>query len=626
VLELVQASTLFGRGYNALPFARDQRIGLLTMARNGLVVIENIEQLAPRVQEKLADYIEKNWFHPVGESDMVPSNARIIATSGSDLAAAAAEGAFNKRLSGLLTTQTLTVPPLRKRKKDIRIIVDELIKRNNRKLGKHVRSIHDEAYKSLMGYDWPGNTEELSVVLRRAVSIARGELLMVEDIFIGPPPVTGKFAVNILKYDRVMRFFQSALYPKAGVLISAPFILFLLALGLFGSQSPGSNLALILTWGLWEPMLVVSALFFGRLWCSVCPLGALTAAVRRLVGLRLKAPLFVRNYGYYFSAIGVAVIVAVESAANMPGSPRSTALLILTIMSLAALSGFLFQRSAWCRYLCPLGSMVGTFSTCAMVELRSNYGVCNSTCQSHECYTGAGGREGCPMFEGPFSLSSNRNCVLCASCIKNCPSKSPVLNVRLPGYDLWTVRTPEPAIAVVAISLMGTQLFRGLEEAGLVRLAVGTVAAWTTAFTLVALSVAAAALYAITAGRSVFGPGPETDKRHFRVIYALIPLIFAFEASYHLEHFLTMGGHILEVAGRQLGLTTPLPGVSAKPATVKTVQMLFLTIAAVGSAAILRKLARKKEESEDSARPRFLRRTWPAFLLALVYAAMFLAR
>lgn len=626
VLELIQSSTLFGRGHNALPFAPDRRLGLLSMARSGIVVIENIEHLVPRVQEKLADYIEKSWFHPVGESDLVPSNARIIATSDSDLDAQAAAGYFDKRLYGLLSGQTLTVPSLRKRKKDIRMIVDELIRRNNRKMDKHVRGIHEEAYKSLMGYDWPGNTEELSVVIRRAVSIARSGLLMVEDIFIGPPPVTGRFAVNVLKYEPVMKFFKSALYPRAGVFLTAPFIVLLIVLGFFGPQAPERNAALILTWGLWEPLLVLSAFFTGRLWCSVCPVGALSALVRRAVGLHLKAPLYIRNYGYYFSAVGIAVIIGAEAASGMLGSPRATALLILSIAAFASLSGLLFQRSAWCRYLCPLGSIVGTLSTCAIVELRSNYGVCNSTCQNHDCYTGGSGREGCPMFEGPFSLSSNRNCVLCGSCIKTCPNQSPVLNVRLPGYNLWTVRIPEPGVAVVGLVLMGTQIFRGMEMAGLAGpFPENTATAWMSALGLVAASILASMLYVTLAGRSVFGGDSGAERRRFRIVYALMPLIFAFEAGYHLARMLTLGGHFLEVLGRQLGMVATLPGISAKPLTIKTLQVLLLFIGAVSSSCVIRKMLRKKEDGV-TRQPPLLRRAWPVLVLTAVYGWMFLAQ
>src|SRR5208283_3135375 len=137
------------------------------------------------------------------------SNARIIVTSSADLTAIAASGGFDRRLNGLISAQIITVPPLRMRKKDIGLIVDELIKRSNWQMGKNVSGIDEEAYKSIMGYDWPGNTEELRVVIRRAVSIATGDKLTVEDLFIAPPPVTGKFTFNLLNLEPVMRFFRS---------------------------------------------------------------------------------------------------------------------------------------------------------------------------------------------------------------------------------------------------------------------------------------------------------------------------------------------------------------------------------------------------------------------------------
>jgi transcriptional regulator with AAA-type ATPase domain/polyferredoxin len=621
VVEMIQAGTLFGRGYNALPFAPDKRPGLIVMARNGMVVIENIEFLARRVQEQLADYIEKSWFHAVGETTMLPSNARIVATSSANLASLAATGDFDSRLYDLLAAQILVVPPLRKRKKDLSIIVDALIERSSKKMGKHVSGIEDEAYQAVMGYDWPGNSEELAVVIRRAVSICRGDRLILENIFIGPPPVTGKFTINLLQYAPVLNLFRSGRFPRAGLLITAPFILLLVGLGLFGPQEPQRNVALILTWGLWEPMLVLGSFFVARSWCGICPVGALSQFVRRTIGLHLKAPLVLRNYGFYFSAVGVASIIAAEFASGMLHSPRATALLVLTIAFQAALVGFLFQRSTWCRYLCPLGSMVGTLANCSILELRSNYGICNSTCIKHECYAGDENSEGCPMFEGPFFLTSNRNCALCGTCIRICPSASPVLNVRLPGYDLWTARTPDRSIAVVGLTLMGTQIFRGLERVGI--LGADIVSTWTGALISMALSVFAAALYARLAGRAMFGRrAASASDQWLRVGYVLLPLVFAFEAGYHLERLLTLSGHLFAVIGRQVGFAHELPGAIASSALVKSFQTFLIALGAAGSAGVLWKQLASGEH-EYFAREK--KRYWPVFVLALVYAWMFLA-
>lgn len=623
-LGLSQAGILFGRGYNALPFAPDRQLGLLNMAMGGTVVVRDIEYLAPVVQERLADYIENKCFTAVGEVERSYSDARIIGTTCADLSSMAEEGSFNKRLYKLISVLSLSAPPLRWRKRDISLIVDELIKRFNRQLDKNIKGIDAEAYKSLMDYEWPGNMEELRVVIHRAVSISTSERLMLDDIFIAPPPVTGKYTFNLLKVPAMTRILKSSYYPKAAHLLTIPFFGLLIGLGLFGPQAPDRNAMLIFTWAFWEPLLIIGAFFAGRMWCSICPMGAMGSLTRQVAGLNLKVPAFIKNYGFYFSAAGIAVIFWAEAAFDMPRSPRATALLVIPIITMSCLAGLLFQRRSWCRYLCPLGSMVGVLSSCSIIEMRSNYGVCNNTCSKHDCYAGNAEREGCPMSEGPFSLNSNRNCVLCANCVKICPNQSPVLNMRLPGYELWTARKAELGFAVIVISLIGTQLFRGIEKAGYFKINVSGDSPWTGPGILVIGSVALAALFILSAGRYVFGSGSKSDRDYLFMVYALTPLAFAFEAGFHLERLLTMGGQILTVLGRQFAVTADLPGFSASQFTVKTIQVLLVLLGGIGSAWILGRLRRRSGEGAKSGGAGRMMEKLFILIFASAYLCMFL--
>ena len=622
---LSQFAVLFGRAQNALSFAPDKRLGLLTMAHDGTVVIENIEYLSPRVRKQLADYIERSCFVAVGETEVLRSNARIIATTSADLAALSEGQGFDKRLYDLISAQTLRMPPLRRRKKDIRIIVEELIRRYGREMDKNVLGIDEEAYKSLMVYDWPGNTEELRVVIRRAVSLASGDMLMLDDLFIAPPPVTGKFTINLLNFKPVMKLFQSRFYPRAALIISAPMIALIIGIGLFGTQAPDRNIVLILTWALWEPFMVMSAFFAARIWCSVCPIGALSGAIRRFVGLNLKLPLFVRNYGFIISAILMTLIVWSEVSTNMVRSPRATALLVLSIVTLASITGFLFPRNTWCRYFCALGGMVGVLSSCSVIELRAHSSICNNNCRKHDCFIGSEKHEGCPMFEGPFSLSSNQNCVLCGSCIKTCPNQSPILNLRLPGYDLWSVQSPDRAFGVLGIALIGTQLFRGIEDTGwlglspLHRPAISFVTLLTAIGTFLL-----AALYTRAAGQNLFGKrGAGNEHEWYKIVYTLLPLVFAFEAGYHLDRLLTLGGQFLPVLGHQVGMVSELPGASASMALVKTLQAFLVLLGAAGSAAILKHLLRTGKQGNNAGQVK-AKGAWPVLFLALIYLWMFM--
>jgi transcriptional regulator with AAA-type ATPase domain len=624
VIELTQSGMLYGRGPNALPFASDRRPGLMTMARDGMVVIENVEHLSRRVQESLADVIEKGWYHAVGEHQPLPATARIVATSSAGLKELVEAGEFDRRLFGMLAEQAVTVPPLRRRKQDLRMIVDELIRRNSRQLGKRVRGMADEAYQSLMAYDWPGNTEELSLVIRRAVSIGQTETLTQEDLFIGPPPVTGRFTLNLLQYGPVRRFLQHPRYPAAALAVTAPFIALIIVVGLFGPQSPERNAVLILTWGIWEPLVVASTFFASRSWCTVCPIGFLNRSITNRFGLNLKVPPFLRNYGFYLAGAFIAVIFWTEAASGMLFNPRATAVLALSIVSLGAVFGLLFQRRTWCRHVCGLGGMVGALSTCSALELRSNYGICNSSCKDHECYTGTERDEGCPLFVGPFSLTSNLNCVLCGSCVKNCSHQSPVLNLRLPAYDLWAQSVPDRAVAVLAIFLIGSQLFRGIGNFGFFGwFTEGTAGMWVGTFFLMACCVLLAALYARIAGRAAIPEGGSGGGQQMhRFVYALIPLSFSFEAGYQIKRFLLMTGQILPVLGRQLGIDAELPGGSASMVTVTVLQVLLLTIGAAGSLGVL---ARQRQHSAGGvSSPPARWSSWPVLLLALVYLVAFL--
>lgn len=149
----------------------------------------------------------------------------------------------------------------------------------------------------------------------------------------------------------------------------------------------------------------------------------------------------------------------------MPFSPRATAGLVLSLVLPAVILALIYRRRVWCRFLCPLGKLVGFLSRCSFLELRANHNICNNDCTENSCYVGRKG-QGCPVFEAPFALNTNQNCIMCGNCIKNCPNQSPALNLRVPGHELWNFRKPDLTMALLGPLLMGTQLFRGLEKGG----------------------------------------------------------------------------------------------------------------------------------------------------------------
>jgi NAD-dependent dihydropyrimidine dehydrogenase PreA subunit len=311
----------------------------------------------------------------------------------------------------------------------------------------------------------------------------------------------------------------------------------------------------------------------------------------------------------------------------MTSSPSATALLMLTIVLLASSTGLLFQRRAWCRYICPLGGMVGVLSTCSAVELRSNYNICTNSCTKHECYMGSAAAEGCPLFEGPFSLRSNQNCILCGKCVEICPNNSPVLNLRPPGQELWTSHKTEKNTVALGLVLIGTQVFRGLEHAGFFHSFEATKAEWWFySCALLAGIIALVFLFVESATRRVFPVMNDEEGSNIHLfLYTLIPLAVGYEVGFHMERMLTLGPQFLPVLGRQIGLDVNLPGAPSSAVTVRFLQVCLILLGMSGSFMVLRKLLRRHTTLHDNSTPGRAHRI-PVLVVGTFYLLLLLLR
>jgi len=621
--ELAQAGMLFGSEQGvALPSSQTKRLGLLQVIKKGTVLIENIEYLAKSVQEQLSIFIENGNFRPIGSRQPIHSSGRIIATSSADLEERVRSGVFHKKLYEQLFEQILIVKPLRKRKKDIGPIADSFINKFSDQAGKPVHGLSREAYKCIMSYNWPGNTGELKVVIRRAVHLARNDLLIPENIFIGLRPISGKLTFNLLKLDCVSRLFQSQIFPGAGRVVAGAFLALIILSGLFGSQSAERNVALVLTWGIWEPLILLSTIPFAKIWCAVCPVGGLVTLMNRHLTLGRNVPSWIRANGLYASAIGLGVVIWSEAAFRMLHSPMATAVLVLSISLPAILLGAVYRRRVWCRYLCPLGALVGALSRNAFLELRSSYSICNCDCTTHNCSSGDEKLDGCPVYEGPFSLRTNQDCILCGDCIKACPNESPLLNLRIPGSELWQEIKPKTdrAFAFLVPVLIGTQLFRGFHDAGFFHMVAGLERSPAGLVLSMALLSLGSWLFVRVAGSVLF---VEHDKglSMSLMAYGLLPLATGFELGYHLERLLQHAGWILPVVEGQFGLGLGLPGASAAVWFTVSLKVLLAVIGAFASGTVVKKLMAAKPERSATQPSRFY--PWPIAVVMMVYILLF---
>ena len=180
-------SELLGHEKDAFPGAIKSRPGVFEMASGGTLFLDEICELDPDIQPKLLRVLENHVVRRLGGAENIAIDARIIASSGSDLEELIAAGRFRKDLFYRLAVHRLLIPPLRERPEDIPIITADLLKSLAReyKLPEPPR-LSVDALELLQAHPWPGNIRELRNVLVRALSLGSTELLRAEDLLLAP--------------------------------------------------------------------------------------------------------------------------------------------------------------------------------------------------------------------------------------------------------------------------------------------------------------------------------------------------------------------------------------------------------------------------------------------------------
>jgi DNA-binding NtrC family response regulator len=157
----------------------------------GTVHLANVQALPPALQARLARALgpERTRGSAAGGVD-----ARVLASTDSDLARLVADGTFNHELFDALAVITVRLPPLRERREDIPLLVTHLVQRFNEELNRTIKGVDEELSRRLQAHEWPGNVGELESVVKRACIITRGDVLTIEDI--GDSLTASRFPVS----------------------------------------------------------------------------------------------------------------------------------------------------------------------------------------------------------------------------------------------------------------------------------------------------------------------------------------------------------------------------------------------------------------------------------------------
>lgn len=175
--ETLLESEFFGYAKGAFTGAVKSKIGKFELAHGGTIFLDEIGDMSLLLQAKLLRVLQEMEFERVGGNQTIKVDVRVIAATNRNLRKLIREGKFREDLYYRLNVVEITIPPLRSHKEDLPALVNNLIIKLNRKLGKNVKGLSKDAEEVLFSYDWPGNVRELENVIERVMVTADDELL-----------------------------------------------------------------------------------------------------------------------------------------------------------------------------------------------------------------------------------------------------------------------------------------------------------------------------------------------------------------------------------------------------------------------------------------------------------------
>jgi formate hydrogenlyase transcriptional activator len=182
-------SELFGHVKGAFTGAFERRVGRFELADGGTIFLDEVGDLPLETQVKLLRVLQEQEFEPVGSSRTQKVDVRVIAATNRDLDAEVKSGRFRADLFYRLHVFPLTVPAVRERRSDVPQLVRFFLERYSRRFGKRVDTVARETMDRLVAYAWPGNVRELQNLIERAVILARGPVLELDQDLL---PVLGE--------------------------------------------------------------------------------------------------------------------------------------------------------------------------------------------------------------------------------------------------------------------------------------------------------------------------------------------------------------------------------------------------------------------------------------------------
>ncbi|MBV6395077.1 MAG: hypothetical protein HFACDABA_00648 [Anaerolineales bacterium] len=382
-------------------------------------------------------------------------------------------------------------------------------------------------------------------------------------------------------------FIKSALknrYPQLAVFIVMLIgYIFAILAGLIGTPVGSHNFSIVFVWIAWWAILILVAVpFFGRGWCAVCPIplpgewlqrGAVLAPPeKKPTWLNLRVPKVFRNI--WLQNISFLLLALFSSV--LLTTPNITGIVLAAMLFAAIGLSTIFERRAFCRYLCPVGGFIGLYSQTAPIELRIKDKQVCVKCEGKPCYNGSSAGYGCPWDVFPGGLTKNTYCGLCMECIRTCPHDNIAVNLRPFSADLARPSTRMDEAFKAFIMLGSAMIYAGvlLGPWGALKDAaynVGSSAWFIYAAVFLAIifgvlpglfTVAVYLPIAFAPRNHVTTRSKSLRQRFAQFSNSLIPLGLMFWVAFSLSFVLTNASYILGALSDPLGLGWNLFGTA----------------------------------------------------------------
>jgi DNA-binding NtrC family response regulator len=206
ITETLLESELFGHVRGAFTGAIADRKGVFEQAHSGTVFLDEIGDMPPAMQVKLLRVLQDGEVRPVGGNRAVHTDARVVAATNVDLDRSVADQRFRQDLYYRLSVIVIRIPPLRERREDIPLLIEQFVRNASARTGRHI-VIAPEAVVALTSSRWPGNVRELENTIERLVVFSRGriELADLPDAVLAAPSLEERLFQDLPSLDELER-------------------------------------------------------------------------------------------------------------------------------------------------------------------------------------------------------------------------------------------------------------------------------------------------------------------------------------------------------------------------------------------------------------------------------------